>query len=261
MALKSKDSRGAVVASATGALGVLMGFTAISLNGIWLVLLWPATSLMVVSAGYAFFGPAVCGKMQNGQRKKWATALHLPSIMFSHAMWNLGRLAKPDDPWNEIAPALYVGRKLDNGSQLPPRTSMIVDLTAEYTEPNSVVETGKYRCIPTLDGTAKISTNYGQILREALEEPGTIYVHCAVGYGRSAMFAANLLIAKGLASDAEAAEKVMQRRRRRIRLRPSHKEVIRLHSVAESGAQAVPSEMIQRLGSRLIGKVSNRGFN
>ncbi len=221
---------------ATIIIGLLYGlagiiFTAIALfyQGYILGLLWPAVSFFTLSAGYLFLGPMVFGKMLNGRQKLWARILHLPGFLFNQITWKIGRATKPDDPWNEIVPNVFLGRKLSCKSELPASISLVVDLTAEYCEPEDILTSLDYKCVPTLDGTALVSHNFAEVLEYVADKQMVIYVHCAVGHGRAAMFVASLLIKSGICLDVEEAESLIKAKRPLTHLRPSHKKVINVH--------------------------------
>jgi len=62
-----------------------------------------------------------------------------------------------------------------------------------------------YHSMPVLDGSVPAVDRFGQWVRTAAQLPGTIYIHCAEGHGRTGMFAAALLVQrKHFPSVAEA---------------------------------------------------------
>jgi len=105
----------------------------------------------------------------------------------------------------------------------------VIDLTAEYLEPDEILASIDYKCSPTLDGSALVSENFSEVLDYAVDKQAVTYIHCAVGHGRAAMFAACLLIRSGICSNADEAERLIKTKRPRVHLRPAHKKVIGLH--------------------------------
>jgi protein-tyrosine phosphatase len=54
--------------------------------------------------------------------------------------------------------------------------------------------------------------------REIADWPGAVYIHCAVGHGRSATVAAAVLLARGLAANPREAVALLRRSRPLVRL-------------------------------------------
>jgi protein-tyrosine phosphatase len=55
---------------------------------------------------------------------------------------------------------------------------------------------------------------------------GPVYVHCAAGHGRSAMFVAALLLASGRLASVSEAEAFMREKRPEVRLSSSQRELL-----------------------------------
>ncbi len=198
----------------------------IARGGAALVLLWPAASMSVLAFGYLHAGPGVMGKCDDGHRRWWATVLHAPSLLVQSLVWMLGQRLRPEPAWNQIAPGIHIGRWVAGAHDLPPGIRLVVDLTAEYVEPRDIVEHCDYRSLPTLDGTSLTTARYASILAEASRCAGPVYIHCAIGHGRSAMFAAGMLIERGLAGNVEECLAIMKRHRPRVHLRSGHKRLV-----------------------------------
>jgi len=208
-----------------------MAFMAVAVvyQGLSLVLFWPAASFLLLSAGYLYFGPVVYGKSLDGRQNILLRLLHFPSFVFNRITWKIGRTSKPDDVWNEIVPNVFLGRRLTSRAQLPANTSLVVDLTAEYLEADDILTGVDYKCIPTLDGSALVCSNFAQVLDYVSDKRAVTYVHCAVGHGRAAMFVACLLIKTGVCRNVKEAEFLIKAHRPRVHLRPAHKKIIELH--------------------------------
>jgi protein-tyrosine phosphatase len=89
------------------------------------------------------------------------------------------------------APNLYFGRRLTPGEARQAQAlgwQSVLDLAAEFSEVAALRAVPRYRSLPVLDGTAPT----GEQLREAVAwiveavERGPVYVHCALGHGRTA---------------------------------------------------------------------------
>jgi predicted protein tyrosine phosphatase len=126
--------------------------------------------------------------------------------------------------WDEITPYIWIGGKLgrrEAKNALRARVTSVLDLSAEFSETTLFRAVG-YRNIPILDLTAPTQEQLremGNFIAEQCE-PGIVYVHCKVGYSRSASAVAAYLIMSGNASDAEEALAIIRRARPSIVIRP-----------------------------------------
>lgn len=82
-----------------------------------------------------------------------------------------------------------------------------MDLTSEFSEP-AAMRSGDYFCLPILDASIPSLEEFLNGIERVASHPGPIYVHCAEGHGRTALFAAALLIRW---SEAENSEQAMAR--------------------------------------------------
>jgi protein-tyrosine phosphatase len=187
----------------------------------WL-LVWPALSLLLVGLGYVRLGPGVIGKRPNGTFTWYAALLLLPYLAAAELAWYAVRVLGHDPPWQEVARGLYLGRRVQHW-ELPSRVGFVLDMTAEFVEPEEVREGRRYVCVPTLDGAAPDVERLARATCALLSFQGNIYVHCAAGYGRSATAMAVLLVARGLSPDLDHAIALMQAARPRVRLRTSQR--------------------------------------
>lgn len=208
--------------SALITLGLALSSSAIWVGGPALVVLWPATSVTVVGLGYVAFGPGVFGKRADGSLAALPTLLLFP---FHVAAWLRLRWNARDGraPFDEVAPGLFLGRRLVDVSELPKGTKLVVDLTAEFRATRGVREQCDYRVLPTLDTTVPEYESFAKLVDETAAHPGPAYIHCAAGYGRSASVAAAVLIARELATDVDDAEKKLRAARPKVWLHPGQR--------------------------------------
>lgn len=193
-------------------------------GGITWVLVWPAFSLIVVGSGYVWVGPGVIGKRPDGTIP-WYTALPvMPYLGVAQLAWWGVRVMGDEDAYNEVAPGLYLGRRL-NHWEMPPRLRVVIDMTAELIEPHEVRRDARYLCLPTLDGAATSPQALAALIRGVVHAQGHVFVHCAAGHGRSAMALAVLMVARGEASDVDDAVAKMRAARPRVRLRTTQRRV------------------------------------
>ncbi|WP_432348532.1 phosphatase PAP2/dual specificity phosphatase family protein (plasmid) [Shinella yambaruensis] len=170
-------------------------------SGAGLLLLWPALALAIVALAYASAGPDVFQKEGDGRislASRWLLIPYRLGVRVN-AWWWTRRL--PDAV--EIADGVFLGR-------VPTRRALstyaaVIDMTAEL--PGLAVPGLSWRAFPALD---LLSLSAARIREAALaaEEAGRhgpVLVCCALGFQRSALVAACVLMRTGLATSAAAA--------------------------------------------------------
>jgi len=193
-------------------------------GGVTWVLAWPACSLIVVGAGYVWLGPSVIGKQADGTLDWKMTLPLMPYLGVAELAWYAVRVLGHEEPWHEVSRGLYLGRRAEHW-ELPPRISVVLDMTAEFVEPIEVRTGRKYVCIPTLDASVPSVEALIEGVLDVARHPGSVYVHCAAGHGRSAMAMAVLMVVKGAASDIDDAIVKMQASRSRVKPRTTQRRV------------------------------------
>ena len=169
----------------------------------WL-LVWPALSFTLVACGYLGLGPQVFGKRADGTLAWYSLATLLPYLLYTWAIWQLSRLCRREDCFNEIVSGLYVGRRA-LAHELPAHIRVVVDMTAEFPEPEGVRTGRRYLCLPTLDASVPTLAAIRDLLETLTGISDPVYIHCAEGHGRSGTLAAALLLYKGLEDNVEDA--------------------------------------------------------
>ncbi|MDA0578195.1 MAG: dual specificity protein phosphatase family protein, partial [Verrucomicrobia bacterium] len=98
----------------------------------------------------------------------------------------------------------------------------VLDLTAEFTEP-ARLRALHYRNLPILDLTAPTMAQLRDavvFIDEQLAGGGTVYVHCKVGYSRTAAMVGAYLMASGACKTVDAAMMHLRAARPPIVIRP-----------------------------------------
>jgi protein-tyrosine phosphatase len=203
----------------------LAGLAVVVEGWAWL-LLWPALSFLLVAAAYAGLGPGIFGKSDTGRLAWWATLLLLPFLVLTWTSWHFMRRFSRQPCCHEVAPGLWLGRR-PLGHDLPAGVVLVVDLTAEFFVARGVRAGRDYLALPTLDGTAPDEARARAVLAQLAEHPGPVYIHCAAGYGRSALLAAAVLLWRGLAADDRDAEARLRQVRPGVRLLPAQRQLLR----------------------------------
>jgi protein-tyrosine phosphatase len=198
---------------------------------------WPAASFLLLAAAYAGLGPGLLGKRTDGRMAWWSLPLFWPYLLAAHAVWLLHRRFSREACCNEIVPGLWLGRRVF-ARELPAGVDLVVDLTAEFSEPRGVRSGRNYLCLPTLDGVTPPEGPFLAVVEKLAGWPGTAYVHCALGHSRSALVVAAVLLARGLAADAGQARALVRHARPGVDLtRPQRRMLDRLQA---SQAPVVP---------------------
>jgi protein-tyrosine phosphatase len=200
------------------ALALLLG------TGAW-ALVWLGASILVVGGAYLGPGPRVLGKREDGSLAWLPVVLLLPYFLLASVVWHVRRALSRERCFHEVAPGLLLGRR-PFAHELPPEVSLVVDLTAEFSEPRAVRTRARYLCHPVLDMCAPDEDGLVSVVGTVLAEPGPVYVHCAQGHGRSSTIVAAVLLALGHSEDVHDAEEHLRRARPGVKLHPEQRELL-----------------------------------
>lgn len=188
----------------------------------WLAALCSLTSLLLVVA-YASGNAGFLGKSADGRRAVAAVLVTAPYTVVNAALWSLVVSLSHEAPLGQIVPNLYFGRRLvarDRHRVIVPEFTSVLDLTAEFTEPTMLRQVPNYCSLPLLDGAApsqELLRNACNWIDAALIR-GSIYVHCALGHGRTGTILIAWLVTRRFAPDAPSALHQLQQVRQRLRL-------------------------------------------
>jgi hypothetical protein len=192
-------------------------------------LLWPAAALGIVGSGYFGVGPGIFRK--SGGRLPVSTRFVLAPILVGHYL-SLVYYRRQCRAWDEVAPGVLIGRTLtkpEAAAAVQQGVTAVLDLTAEFCEAPSC-RTTHYRNLPILDLTAPTQDQ----LREAATfiaaevARGMVYIHCKIGYSRSAAVAAAYLLASRQTASVEQAIARVRSARRAIIIRPEVMDALRI---------------------------------
>ncbi len=222
-----------------GALQVLLGAGLVAaawyVSGPAWVVAWPALAVTVVGLGYLGLGPRVFGTRADGTLAPLNALVLFPYHVAAWLRLRLDALRAREDAWNEVAPGVFLGRRLTSAEELPPGTAAVVDLTAEFRAMPGIGGRD-YRAVPTLDTSAPAYDAFAEAARWAAAHAGPVYVHCAAGHGRSAALAAGILVLRGRAATVDEAEALLQRARPLVYLHRAQRLVVE-RLITEQGAR------------------------
>lgn len=185
------------------------------------MLLWPAAALALTAAAYFAIGARVYRKCDGCL--PLSTRLFLAPILLGQRA-SLAHYARQCDPWNQVTPRVWIGRKLGEGecrAAIAAGVTSVLDLTVESSEAEAF-RALDYRNVPVLDLTAPTQEQLEEcaafIARGA--ESGVVYVHCKVGYSRSAGAVGAYLLSAGQARTMEDVVALLTAARPPIVIRP-----------------------------------------
>lgn len=185
--------------------------------------LWAGAGFLWVALAYILDKPSMLGKRRDGRIAAWSWICLAPYLLFARLGLALHAARRNENPCDEVSPGLWLGRRVN---ALPGGIGLVADLTAEFPEPAGVMRGRRYLCLPTLDGAAPEETGFRVLVEEAASFKGSVYVHCAVGHGRSAALVAGVLLRKGLASDVDEAVRLIRKARPKARLSGSQRSLL-----------------------------------
>jgi hypothetical protein len=203
-----------------------LGAAVVSITGaiLWpwgALLLWPAIALGIVAIAYFRAGPIVFHKTEG--RLPWSTRFVLAPCLLGQDL-SLLYYRSQCRSWDKVTSQIWIGGKLGCRSANKALCSGVVavlDLSAECSEAKPFRKIN-YRNIPLLDLTAptqeqlvKTSEFIGNHSRN-----GAVYVHCKIGYSRSAAAVTAYLIMSRKVKTAEEAFAMIRRVRPSVVIRP-----------------------------------------
>jgi protein-tyrosine phosphatase len=187
-------------------------FLAVTARGAWQtgMLGSCAVTSYCLCLAYAIRRPGVLLKRPDGGLGAFSYLLywpyHLLNVLLLQAVRRWGR----GNAFDTIDDGVYLGRRLVAAEE--PILEVldihaVLDLTCEFAEPAGLRSRGAYLCIPLLDTMAPSSDELrrGAVWIGEQRAAGPVYIHCALGHGRSATFVAAWLLLSGRAASVEEA--------------------------------------------------------
>jgi protein-tyrosine phosphatase/membrane-associated phospholipid phosphatase len=184
-------------------------------------LIWPAGALAMCSHAYLRTGAGTFGKV-HGQIP-WCTRVWMAPVLLGQQL-SLLHYSRQCRPWDEICPGLWIGRLLrasEAQNAIQQGVTAVLDLTGEFSETPALLQC-HYLNIPVLDLTAPTPDQFARAIAfiDHQISIGTVYIHCKIGYSRSAAVTMAWLVHSGRAVTIQQAENIVRAARPSVVVRP-----------------------------------------
>ena len=186
---------------------------------------WSGLSWVFAGCAYGFLEAEAFGKRIDGSMDWRRVLLLFPYLAATGFLWYAQKTLTQEPVYSQIAPGLWLGRRCF-AHELPPGVELVVDLTAEFTEPRQVREGRPYICIPTLDASVPSLEAFQKLIQRIVDFEGQIYIHCALGHGRSATVVIAVLAARGNARSLDQAEQMVKLARPSIGINAAQRHLL-----------------------------------
>jgi protein phosphatase len=204
------------------------------------LLLWPAIALGIVAIAYFGAGPVIFHKTKG--KLPWSTRFVLAPCLLGQ-YFSLLYYRRQCRSWDEVTPRIWIGGKLGRraaNKALRSGVTSVLDLSAEFSEAKPFRKIN-YLNIPVLDLTAPTQTQLvemGEFIGNQ-SRTGAVYVHCKIGYSRSAAAVAAYLLMSRKVNTANEAFALIRRVRPSVVIRP---EVLSALAEFQSGLRSSSAE-------------------
>jgi hypothetical protein len=193
----------------------------------WIALLpaYVSVSFGLLAVAYAGVGSRVLFKRQNGGRSPIGWLLLAPYFVLNEFTFRAYRLLSREPPFVQVAPNLSFGRRLLAYETETAGWASVLDLAGEFTAARLPQ---RYRSLPVLDATAPTETELQSAVAWIAEgiASGTVYVHCALGHGRSACVILAYLLQSGLIDSVDSGIERLRSLRPGVRIHPPQRRLL-----------------------------------
>jgi protein-tyrosine phosphatase len=223
-----RESKPRFAVSENRRVGAYYGIGALLLAGLVVLLwpwgaflLWPGIALAIAAAAYFRLGPGIFRKRDG--RLPWTTYWALGPCLLGQQLSRL-YYRRECRAWDQLTPQVWIGSVLNRreaARALRLGVTAVLDLTAEFSVP-APFRGVTYRNIAILDLTAPRLDQLNEMVTFIDEQSrnGIVYVHCKIGYSRTAAAAAAYLLHSGTVSSVPEAIDLLRKIRPTIIVRP-----------------------------------------
>jgi protein-tyrosine phosphatase len=185
---------------------------------------WLGGTFLLVAVAYALNAAGLLFKRRNGGRWPVAWPLAGPYLVLTEVSYRISRKTTTEPGIVPVAENLFLGRRLLPGEAAAAvaehKIHAVLDLAAEFPAPAPFRALPHYCSCPVLDAASPSADQLRESTAWLLARVpnGPVYVHCALGHGRSALAAAAYLVASGLAPTPKAAVAMVKAARPKAKL-------------------------------------------
>jgi protein-tyrosine phosphatase/membrane-associated phospholipid phosphatase len=184
------------------------------------ILIWPITAIAIVTLGYFHAGPGIFRKTY-GRLPFSARLILAPVLAGQYVSWLYYK--RHARPWDEIILGVWIGRWLTDAEAreaVDAGVTAVLDLSDAFSEARPFTELA-YLHLPVLDLTAPTPAQLAEAATfiESHAGRGIVYVHCKIGYSRSAAAVAAWLLATKKSPTVDEAVELVRTRRPTIIIR------------------------------------------
>jgi protein-tyrosine phosphatase len=205
-----------------------------------ILLFYAATSFALLAVAYAGAGPGILLKRATGRRSVLSWLLFAPYFLLSAATFGLYRLLTREPAYVQVAPNLFFGRRLSASEAGAIGWVSVLDLAAEFPAARWERTRPAYRSLPVLDSAVPSEEELRSVaawIGESIS-PGPLYVHCALGHGRSACVVIAYLLSVGTVGTVAEGVQRLQSLRPGVRLNTSQVRLLRRFEPPANGQGA-----------------------
>jgi membrane-associated phospholipid phosphatase len=191
------------------------------------ILVWPITAVAIVTLGYFHAGPGVFRKTY-GRLPFSAKLILAPVLAGQYASWLYYK--RQCRAWDEIVPGVWIGRWLSDveaREAVAAGVTAVLDLSDAFSEARPFTELN-YLHLPVLDLTAPTPAQLAEAAAfiDSHAARGIVYVHCKIGYSRSASAMAAWLLATKKVSSVDDAISLLRAKRPTIVIRSEIRDAL-----------------------------------
>jgi predicted protein tyrosine phosphatase len=196
--------------------------------GVWFVIppLYVGVPFALLAVAYAGAGPWLLCKRPSGRRSFLGWVLFAPYILLSAVTLRVYRLVSREPPYVQVAPNLFFGRRLLASEAKAAGWQSVLDLAVEF---SATWVPARYLSLPVLDAMAPSEVELRAAVAWIAEavQCGMVYVHCALGHGRSACVIIAYLLSVGKVRSVAEGIRLLQSLRPGVRLYPPQYRLLR----------------------------------
>jgi|SRR5579872_6418640 len=216
------------------------------------VFIYCAVSFLLLSIAYAGAGPGLLLKRASGRHPIIAWLLFGPYFILNSLTFCLYRLMSNEPPYTQVAPNIFFGRRLTPRECEENRWVSVLDLAGEFAESHQLRKLEGYKSLPVLDATAPTEEQLRSAVAWLIASvaTGPVYVHCALGHGRSACVVIAYLLSVGIVGSVAEGVQLLRSLRAGVRLHPEQHQRLRVFEKKSDLKQKIFPRAVEEKPSR-----------